>query len=86
MDRTTRWQGRLYCQYFSIETRLTSEDGSWSAWVATSPRPTHARGRTALSALVAALEPFDGMTMELLHSAPPSLIRLLEPPTGSSLR
>ncbi|HET6820574.1 MAG TPA: hypothetical protein VFH98_08480 [Candidatus Limnocylindria bacterium] len=79
MDRTTSWHGRLYCQFFSIETHLTSRNGSWQAWVDTPRRPSRATGRTALSALVGALEPFDGMTMELLHSAPPSLIRLLEP-------
>ena len=78
MDRTRTWHGRLYCQYFFIETHLSAVDGSWAAWVATPQQPTHATGRTALSALVGALEPFEGMTLELLRSAPPSLVRLLE--------
>ena len=78
MEQARTWHGRLYCQYFFVETHLVAEDGSWSAWVAMPHEPTHGTGRTALSALVRALEPFEGMTLELLRSAPPSLVKLLE--------
>ena len=85
MDQNPSWHGRLYCQYFSIEAHLTSTNGTWSAWVETPAGPTEAHGRTPLLALVAALEPFEGMAMELLHSAPTSLLRLLEGADRSSV-
>jgi hypothetical protein len=84
MDRTTSWHGRLYCQYFWIEAQLTFADGRWSARVETPTVPLEADGRTALLALVAVLEPFGGIAIELLHSAPPGLLRLLEGVAHSS--
>lgn len=73
-----RWHGRLYCQYFWVDTRVSRHNGKWIASIDTPDGPTLAAGRTALSALVAALEPFPGIAMDLIHSAPPELIRLLE--------
>lgn len=78
MDRSRSWHGRLHCQYFWVDARVTRQNGRWLASVDTLDGPTLALGGTALSALVSALEPFDGMTMELIHSAPTDLIRLLE--------
>ena len=37
-----------------------------------------ASARTAVSALASALEIFDGLSLELLNSAPPDLLRLLQ--------
>lgn len=73
-----KWHGRLYCQFFWVDTRVARQNGKWLASVDTPNGPTLAAGRTALSALVAALEPFEGVAMDLIHSAPPELIRLLE--------
>ena len=78
MRRNDAWHGRLYSQYFSVDARVSRRSGQWIASVDTPDGPTMARGRTALSALTEALEPFNGLAMELIHSAPADLIRLLE--------
>jgi hypothetical protein len=78
MRRNDAWHGRLYSQYFWVDARVSRQNGRWIASVDTPDGPNLARGRTALSALVEALEPFDGLAMELIHSAPADLIRLLE--------
>lgn len=77
MDRSDVWHGRLYCQYFWVDTRLSRANGRWLASVDTPDGPSLGWGRTAVSAMILALEPFEGMTMELLHSAPGDLTRLL---------
>ena len=71
------WHGRLYCQYFFVGADLSRRTGGWAASVDTPDGPSRGYGRTALSAIIAALEPFEGMTMQLLHSAPRHLMRLL---------
>jgi hypothetical protein len=78
MIRADTWHGRLYCQFFFVDARVTRHNGRWSASVDTPEGPTLAWGRTALSALIEALEPFEGMSMELVHSAPSDLVRILE--------
>jgi hypothetical protein len=78
MGKTDQWHGRLYCEFFWVDARLSRQNGSWIASVDSPDGPTLAAAHTALSALVEAIEPFEGMRMELLHSAPPDLVRLLE--------
>jgi hypothetical protein len=71
------WHGRLYSQYFWVDARLSRQNGRWIASIDTPDGPSLGWGRTALSAMIGALEPFDGMAMDLLHSAPADLTRLL---------
>jgi hypothetical protein len=77
MAETDKWHGRLFCQYFWVDTRVSRHNGRWVASVDTPDGPSLGWGRTALAALILALEPFDGMALELLHSAPADLLRLL---------
>jgi hypothetical protein len=77
MVRTEKWHGRLFCQYFWVDARVARHNGRWIASVDTPEGPSLGWGRTALAALIFALEPFDGMAMEPLHSAPADLMRLL---------
>ncbi|HEY7464726.1 MAG TPA: hypothetical protein VH987_09895 [Candidatus Limnocylindria bacterium] len=86
MSKRSAWHGRLYCRYFFVDVRVAREDGRWSASVETPKGPHTATGRTALLALTKALERFDGMTLELLQSAPADLVRLLQssPAEGAS--
>ncbi len=62
---------RLECQFFSVDARLARINGSWIASVDTRDGPTLAVGVTAVDALEAALEPFDGLIEELMESVPP---------------
>ena len=78
MIQADKWHGRLYSHYFWVDARLSRQNGQWLASVDAPHGPTLAWGRTALVALVEALEPFEGMTMELIRSAPPDLLKLLE--------
>lgn len=78
MKTRDRWHGRLYCEYFWVDARVSRQNGNWIASVDSPEGPTLAAARTALSALAEALEPFEGMRLELLDSAPPDLVRLLE--------
>jgi hypothetical protein len=68
----------LHSEFFWVDVRVSRHNGRWIASVDTPDGPTLAWGRTALSALVEALEPFEGIKMDLVHSAPPDLVRLLE--------
>jgi hypothetical protein len=79
MRRKKSWQGRLQCDYFWVDARLSRQNGRWIASVATPDGPTLAWGGTALSALVGALEPFNGIAIDLIHSAPRDLIQILAP-------
>lgn len=76
--RSEKWHGRLHCQFFWVDARVSRHNGRWLASVDSPNGPTLAWGKTALSALVEALEPFEGITMELIHSAPSDLMHLLE--------
>jgi hypothetical protein len=78
LGNSERWHGRLYCEFFWVDARVSRQNGNWIASVDSPDGPTLAAARTALSALAEALEPFEGMRMELLDSAPPELVRLLE--------
>ena len=78
MENSDRWHGRLYCEFFWVDARVSRQNGSWIASVDSPEGPTLGTARTALSALADALEPFEGLRMELLDSAPPDLVRLLE--------
>jgi hypothetical protein len=78
MRQDDRWHGRLYCEFFWVDARVSRQNGNWIASVDSPHGPTLAAARTALSALAEALEPFEGVRMELLDSAPPELVRLLE--------
>ena len=78
MASNDTWHGRLYCQFFWVEARLSRQNGRWIASVDTPEGPTLARGRTPLSALVEALQPFEGVSLQLIESAPPDLRRILQ--------
>lgn len=78
MGKCDRWHGRLYCEFFWVDARVSRQNGTWIASVDSPDGPNLAAARTALSALAEALQPFEGMRMELLDSAPPELVRLLE--------
>ena len=77
VERSDQWHGRLSCQYFWVDTRVKRLNGRWIASVDTPHGPSLGYGRTALSALIVALEPFEGVTMELVNSAPRDLLQLL---------
>ena len=77
MQAKQAWRGRLHSDYFWVEARVSRQNGRWLASVDTPDGPTLAWGRTALSALVGALEPFDSLAIRLIHSAPPDLIDLI---------
>jgi len=66
---------RLHCPEFSVDLRVTDFGGAWLASADTSEGPTLGRGRSALSAAVNALEPFDGYVEDLIRSAPPELFQ-----------
>lgn len=83
LSRHDSWHGRLYSDYFWVDARVTRLNGRWVASVDTPDGPTLAYGRTALSALIESLEPFEGIALDLIHSAPADLIRLLEAPAAS---
>jgi hypothetical protein len=50
MAGTEKWHGRLFCQYFWVDTRVSRHNGRWLASVDTPDGPTLAYDRTALSA------------------------------------
>lgn len=77
MNQRDSWHGRLHSQFFWVTARVSRGDDGWVASVDTPGGRHVASGRTAVSALVSALEIFDGMSLELLNSAPPDLLRLL---------
>jgi hypothetical protein len=66
---------RLYCREFWVDVRVTEFDGAWLASADTPDGPTLGRGRSALSAAVHALQPFDGHVEELIRSGPPELFQ-----------
>jgi hypothetical protein len=66
---------RLYCPELWVDMRVADFDGAWLASADTPDGPTLGRGRSALSAAVNALEPFDGYVEDLIRSAPPELFR-----------
>jgi hypothetical protein len=78
MGKSDHWHGRLYCEFFWVDARVSRQNGKWIASVDSPDGPTLAAGHTALSALAEALGPFEGMRLELLDSSPPDLVRLLE--------
>jgi hypothetical protein len=64
---------RLYCREFWVDLKVTAFEGAWLASADTPDGPTVGRGRSALSAAVNALEPFDGYVEDLIRSGPPEL-------------
>jgi hypothetical protein len=66
---------RLYCPDVWVDMRVTEFDGAWLASADTPDGPTLGRGRSALSAAVNALEPFDGYVEDLIRSAPSELFQ-----------
>jgi hypothetical protein len=66
---------RLYCPEFCVDMRVTEFDGAWLASADTPDGPTLGRGRSALSAAINALEPFDGYVEDLIRTAPPELFQ-----------
>jgi hypothetical protein len=66
---------RLYCPDFWVDLRVTEFDGAWLASADTPDGPTLGRGRSALSAAINALEPFDGYVEDLIRSAPRELFQ-----------
>jgi hypothetical protein len=77
VESSDRWHGRLSCQYFWVDTRVARLNDRWIASVDTPYGPSLGCGRTALAALIVALEPFEGVAMQLVNSAPRDLLRLL---------
>jgi hypothetical protein len=67
-------QFRLHYQQLLVDVRLYQVDGRWLASADTPDGPSLRTGWTALSALVEALEPFDGIVEQLLETAPPGLL------------
>jgi hypothetical protein len=78
MNQRDSWHGRLQSQFFWVNARVSRQGGRWTASVDTPHGANVASARTAVSALASALEIFDGLSLELLNSAPPDLLRLLQ--------
>ena len=66
---------RLQCPEFSVDMRVADFGGAWLASADTPNGPTLGRGRSALSAAIHALAPFDGYVEDLIRSAPPELFQ-----------
>jgi hypothetical protein len=66
---------RLYCPEFSVDVRVIEFHGRWLASAFTPDGPTVGRGASALSAVIDALEPFDGYVEDLIRSGPPELFQ-----------
>ena len=49
MKTRDRWHGRLYCEYFWVDARVSRQNGNWVASVDSPDGPTLAAARTALS-------------------------------------
>jgi len=64
---------RLHGAGFWVDVRLYELNGRWLASADSPHGPTLRTGFTALAALTAALEPFDGVIEQLLESAPPDI-------------
>jgi hypothetical protein len=64
---------RLSCIAFWVDVRLREMNGRWIASADTSDGPSLGLGLTAIEAVEAALEPFQGLVAELLATAPPEL-------------
>jgi hypothetical protein len=67
-------QFRLHYRQLLVDVRLYHVDGRWLASADTPDGPSLRTGWTPLSALVEALEPFDGIIEQLLQTAPPGLL------------
>lgn len=67
---------RLSCTTFWVDVRLRELHGRWIASADTPEGPSLGLGLGAITAIEAALEPFDGLVAELLATAPPELWRL----------
>ena len=67
---------RLSCATFWVDVRLRELNGRWIASADTPGGPSLGLGLTAMTAIEAALEPFEGLVAELLATAPPELWRL----------
>lgn len=57
---------RLTCAAFYVDVRLARLNGRWLASADTPDGPSLGWGRTGWEALMAALEPFEGMIEELV--------------------
>jgi hypothetical protein len=65
---------RLSTSTVWVDVRMTGLNGRWIASADTPDGPSLGLGFTPRSALLFALEPFDGVIDELLETAPPELL------------
>lgn len=65
---------RLSCSQLAVDVRLVQLRGRWVASADTEAGPSLGLGRSALEALIVALEPFDGFRDELLDGFPDELL------------
>lgn len=61
---------RLTCSSFWVDVRLREINGRWIASADTPDGPSLGLGKSAIDAVTAALEPFEGIVDELLASLP----------------